>query len=159
MVKMKVLFALLVIAALLFAGCAGAQNSPAQPAGQPSSSGNAPISPPANSAQGQQAGSGPVPAMPANPAKAQPPAEGQGTQVGITMEQLAAHSTESDCWVVYKNKVYDITPLLPKHPGGASVILPYCGTTGFEGAFEAKHGTSKVDKLMKMAREVGGLAG
>ncbi len=67
----------------------------------------------------------------------------------ITLSELAIHNKQSDCWVVYKGKVYDLTSWLPIHPGSPEAILPYCGNTGFEKAFTDKHGTSKVEKLMK----------
>lgn len=69
---------------------------------------------------------------------------------GISLSALAVHNSQSDCWIAYNNKVYDITKFLPIHPGGANRIIPYCGTASeFEQAFTRKHGTSQVGKLMQ----------
>lgn len=83
---------------------------------------------------------------------------GTETSGKITSEQLAQHSSAGDCWVVYKNKVYDLTSWLPVHPGGSGRISPYCGNTGFENAFERRHGTSQVATFMRVATYEGDLA-
>ncbi len=66
----------------------------------------------------------------------------------ISSSELSSHNVQSDCWVAYKGKVYDLTSWLPKHPGSAAAIAPYCGTSSeFEQAFSGQHGTSQVEKL------------
>lgn len=66
----------------------------------------------------------------------------------ITTAELATHNTQDNCWVAFEGKVYDLTAWLPKHPGSAAAIAPYCGTSEeFEAAFTGKHGMSKVTKL------------
>lgn len=75
----------------------------------------------------------------------------------ITSTDLAKHNLTTSCWVVYKEKVYDLTSWLPKHPGSAESILPYCGNSGFEQAFINKHGTTKVSLFMKVAILIGDL--
>lgn len=70
----------------------------------------------------------------------------------ISSEELAKHNSMTDCWAAYNGKVYDLTGWLPKHPGSAGAILPYCGTSSeFQNAFEKKHGKTKVALLMKVA--------
>ncbi len=76
----------------------------------------------------------------------------------VTLDQLVQHGTPQDCWVVYKGKVYDLTSWLPVHPGGSSTIAPSCGNTGFESAFERRHGTSQVARFMRVATYEGDLA-
>lgn len=74
----------------------------------------------------------------------------------ITLSELANHDSLNDCWIVYDGKVYDITDYLPRHPGSAEKILPYCGSaTEFENAFVRQHGTSKVSLLMKVGVFIG----
>lgn len=59
----------------------------------------------------------------------------------FTMTEVAKHSSESDCWVIINNKVYDLTTYIPMHPGGQSEITNWCGndaTISFNR--ERKHG-------------------
>lgn len=68
----------------------------------------------------------------------------------VTAEELSKHNSQQDCWIAYKGKVYDLTSFLPKHPGSAAAISPFCGTSEeFESAFEGMHGTSNVPVLMQ----------
>jgi cytochrome b involved in lipid metabolism len=72
------------------------------------------------------------------------------TSQTITPSELTRHSSRTDCWIAYQNKVYDITAFLPIHPGGVSTITPFCGTSnGFENAFTNQHGTSQVQRLAR----------
>lgn len=41
--------------------------------------------------------------------------------------QLSSHSTQSDCWVTYRNHLYDITAYFGQHPGGSAVMALFCG--------------------------------
>lgn len=52
-----------------------------------------------------------------------------------TMDEVSAHNTSSDCWMVIDGKVYDVTSFIPSHPGGATIIA-FCGldaSTAFAG--------------------------
>ncbi|KAI7874872.1 cytochrome b5 [Lichtheimia hyalospora FSU 10163] len=40
-----------------------------------------------------------------------------------TYEQVAKHNTRNDLWMVIHNKVFDITPFIDEHPGGAEVLF------------------------------------
>ncbi|MDP3882340.1 MAG: cytochrome b5-like heme/steroid binding domain-containing protein [Nanoarchaeota archaeon] len=74
-----------------------------------------------------------------------------GNSTNITFFELKTHNSKEDCWVSYKKKVYDVTSFLPKHPGSAAAIIPYCGTAEeFEKAFTGQHGTSQVKTLERM---------
>ncbi len=73
---------------------------------------------------------------------------------------IAAHNTEDDCWIGYQGKVYDITDWLPRHPGTAEKILPFCGTgLEFEQAFSGQHGSSKVQRLEQEGVLIGNIGG
>ena len=39
-----------------------------------------------------------------------------------TMEEVSKHNKEKDAWLVYKNKVYNVTKFIPKHPGALAII-------------------------------------
>ncbi|KAI1468212.1 FMN-dependent dehydrogenase-domain-containing protein [Daldinia caldariorum] len=42
--------------------------------------------------------------------------------------ELAKHNTASSCWIVVDGKVYDVTPYLEHHPGGAAILVKQGGT-------------------------------
>lgn len=45
----------------------------------------------------------------------------------FTSEDVEGHKSASGCWVSRNEKVYDITPFLPDHPGGDDIVLKYAG--------------------------------
>lgn len=45
----------------------------------------------------------------------------------LAQADVAAHNTAKSCYVTIGTKVYDITPFLDDHPGGADLILQYAG--------------------------------
>lgn len=45
----------------------------------------------------------------------------------FTLEEVQRHNNEASCWVIVKNKVYDLTDFLGDHPGGVEAILKYAG--------------------------------
>lgn len=81
------------------------------------------------------------------------------TVSGVTASELALHNSKADCWVVYKNEVYDVTKYLPKHPGGTLAISKHCGTLNFEKAFKGQHGTSKEKTLASNSINMGAYVG
>ncbi len=56
-----------------------------------------------------------------------------------TVQEVAQHSSQQDCWVIVNGKVYDATQIIPTHPGGAQAIVPLCGKDGSV-AFNTKNG-------------------
>ena len=44
-----------------------------------------------------------------------------------TAAQVAAHNTESDCWLIIDGVVYDSTEWLLDHPGGKKIIMGLAG--------------------------------
>ncbi|CAO3595113.1 unnamed protein product [Absidia cylindrospora] len=45
----------------------------------------------------------------------------------FTLKEINKHNTENSCWVVYREKVYDMSVFLRDHPGGEDLILEYGG--------------------------------
>lgn len=56
----------------------------------------------------------------------------------ISMEELAQHSTEDDCWIAIHGKVYDLTDFAEEHPAGPESILELAGLDGTD-EFAAVH--------------------
>eukprot|EP00411_Alexandrium_monilatum_P051066 CAMPEP_0175472226 /NCGR_PEP_ID=MMETSP0095-20121207/73763_1 /TAXON_ID=311494 /ORGANISM="Alexandrium monilatum, Strain CCMP3105" /LENGTH=463 /DNA_ID=CAMNT_0016773697 /DNA_START=1 /DNA_END=1393 /DNA_ORIENTATION=- len=44
-----------------------------------------------------------------------------------TKEEVAKHTTKSDCWVILNDKVLNVTNFLSQHPGGELAILTFAG--------------------------------
>lgn len=71
----------------------------------------------------------------------------QVSEKKFAMTEITKHSSESDCWVIINNKVYDLTAYIPMHPGGKSEIIRRCGgdaTIPFNR--ERKHGNIGVQE-------------
>jgi len=45
-----------------------------------------------------------------------------------TLKDVSAHCVESDCWMVIRDRVYDLTDFLREHPAGPDIMLEYAGT-------------------------------
>lgn len=45
----------------------------------------------------------------------------------ITIEEVAAHKSRSDAWMVVDNTVYDVTPYIEYHPGGIPMLMSGAG--------------------------------
>ncbi|KAI9032800.1 hypothetical protein CLU79DRAFT_692950 [Phycomyces nitens] len=46
----------------------------------------------------------------------------------FSAEQVAEHASESSCWIIYNNKVYDVTTFVGDHPGGQDIVMQFAGT-------------------------------
>ncbi|MFA6272319.1 MAG: cytochrome b5-like heme/steroid binding domain-containing protein [Patescibacteria group bacterium] len=47
--------------------------------------------------------------------------------ITITTTLVTTHNTSGDCWIIVGNNVYAVSGYLNSHPGGSSIIIPYCG--------------------------------
>merc|ERR1719198_317539 len=57
---------------------------------------------------------------------------GGGGGGGYTLEEVAKHTSKSDCWVVVAGQVLDVTKFLSEHPGGELAILTFGGKDATE---------------------------
>merc|ERR1712187_358135 len=64
------------------------------------------------------------------PAPAAPVAAKSGG--GMTMAEVAKHTTKDDCWVVVSGQVLNVTKFLGEHPGGELAILTFAGKDATE---------------------------
>eukprot|EP00930_Biecheleria_cincta_P079161 TRINITY_DN668_c0_g1_i2.p1 TRINITY_DN668_c0_g1~~TRINITY_DN668_c0_g1_i2.p1 ORF type:complete len:894 (+),score=177.37 TRINITY_DN668_c0_g1_i2:70-2751(+) len=65
---------------------------------------------------------------------------------GIPYEEVAKHNSMGSAWIVVKGRVYDCTPYLEAHPGGASSIMLVAGMEATDD-FAAVHSTKAWDML------------
>ncbi|KAK8847389.1 hypothetical protein IAR55_005247 [Kwoniella newhampshirensis] len=54
------------------------------------------------------------------------------TKGEYSVEEVAKHNKEDDCWVIIDGEVLDVTNFLADHPGGAKAILLYAGRDATE---------------------------
>jgi cytochrome b5 len=45
-----------------------------------------------------------------------------------SLKEVAHHCTMESCWMVIRDKVYDLTDFIEYHPGGQELMLEYAGT-------------------------------
>ncbi|KAG6739693.1 hypothetical protein POTOM_057307 [Populus tomentosa] len=48
--------------------------------------------------------------------------------------EVSLHNKRTDCWIIIKDKVYDVTSYVEEHPGG-DAILAHAGDDSTEGFF------------------------
>lgn len=72
---------------------------------------------------------------------------GQPPRHSITMGEVALHCTADDAWVVLRGRVYNMTPYLRFHPGGAAVLMEVAGKDG-TALFDKWHSWVNADALM-----------
>ncbi|OSD06084.1 hypothetical protein PYCCODRAFT_1431900 [Trametes coccinea BRFM310] len=72
----------------------------------------------------------------------------------LTLDEVSKHNSQSSCWVIIKDKVYDVTEFLPDHPGGAKIILKYAGKDATS-AYEPIHPPDALDKHLPREKHLG----
>lgn len=45
----------------------------------------------------------------------------------LNTAEVSKHNIETDCYLIVKNKVYDVSTYISKHPGGRRKIVNTCG--------------------------------
>jgi len=78
------------------------------------------------------------------PAAKEPPKKRDTNQL-YSLEEVAKHNKDDDCWVVVNGKVLDVTKFLDDHPGGRKAIMLYAGKDATE-EFNMLHEENVVEK-------------
>jgi cytochrome b involved in lipid metabolism len=65
-----------------------------------------------------------------------------------TKDEVALHNNDEDCWIIIKNKVYNITDYLDKHRGGKMLLLYYGGKDATT-EFNRLNHTKKAQKILE----------
>ncbi|GLV41540.1 uncharacterized protein CBL_06769 [Carabus blaptoides fortunei] len=69
----------------------------------------------------------------------------------ITLDEVAWHDIETDCWIVIYDRVYDVTEFFNEHPGGREVLLEYAGrdaTIAFRGVGHSMAAIKALDRFL-----------
>jgi len=74
-----------------------------------------------------------------------------GTQQALTMEEIARHCDENDCWIILgeigHEKVYDITRFMYLHPGGYEILMEVAGKNAQEAFENVQHSLAAKDRI------------
>lgn len=65
----------------------------------------------------------------------------------LSLDEIAKHNIEKDCWVIIRDKVYDLTKFLPDHPGGKKAIMSFAGKDATE-EFDMLHPPNVLTKYL-----------
>merc|ERR1711976_534670 len=65
--------------------------------------------------------------------------------MSVTEEEVAKHSSDSDCWCIVGDGVYDVTNFLAEHPGGKKAIMLFAGKDATE-EFDMLHDRKVIKK-------------
>ncbi|KAL6974458.1 Cytochrome B5-like protein [Sarracenia purpurea var. burkii] len=63
-----------------------------------------------------------------------------------TKAEVSIHTKRTDCWIIIKDKVYDVTSYVEEHPGG-DAILAHAGDDSTEGFYGPQHATRVFDMI------------
>lgn len=65
----------------------------------------------------------------------------------LTVEEVAKHSKEEDCWLIVHGKVYNVTTYLEDHPGGVEIVTDVGGQDASEDYDDVGHSDEAHDIL------------
>jgi len=87
---------------------------------------------------------------------------GGGAAVAATaqfsLDDVASHNNEKDCWVVLHDRVLDVTDFLKDHPGGVLAIITFAGKDA-TAEFDMIHPPDVIEKYLDPAATKGVVAG
>lgn len=67
-----------------------------------------------------------------------------------SIKQVEKHASQDSCWVIYQDKVFDVTEFMQDHPGGDDLIMDYAGkdvTSVMKDVLEHEHSDSAYEIL------------
>jgi len=62
-----------------------------------------------------------------------PQATAQDALPVISLEELATHDQQENCWMAIEGQVYDFSAYIPMHPAPPVVMISWCGKDATEG--------------------------
>ena len=62
------------------------------------------------------------------------------------LSDIATHNSATSCWVAVNQNVYDLTPFINQHSGGADTITRSCGQDA-SSYFNSKHGSRELQVM------------
>merc|ERR1712232_1410401 len=65
--------------------------------------------------------------------------------MSVSEEEVAKHSSDTDCWCIVGDDVYDVTNFLSEHPGGKKAIMLFAGKDATE-EFDMLHDRKVIKK-------------
>lgn len=66
-----------------------------------------------------------------------------------TLEEITAHNTSKDTWLIIHDKIYDVSSFLEEHPGGEEVLLEQAGADATESFEDVGHSIDARDILLQ----------
>ncbi|XP_056463488.1 cytochrome b5 [Gadus chalcogrammus] len=66
-----------------------------------------------------------------------------------TLEEITAHNTSKDTWLIIHDKVYDVSSFLEEHPGGEEVLLEQAGADATESFEDVGHSIDAREILLQ----------
>mmetsp|Transcript_28811 Transcript_28811/g.46592 ORF Transcript_28811/g.46592 Transcript_28811/m.46592 type:complete len:151 (+) Transcript_28811:172-624(+) len=69
------------------------------------------------------------------------------SQQTYTKEDVSAHNTEADCWIIIHGNVYDVSRYAMSHPGGHSIIVAEAGRDATDKFDNVRHSSSANGRL------------
>ncbi|GFP81824.1 cytochrome b5-like protein [Phtheirospermum japonicum] len=63
-----------------------------------------------------------------------------------TKAEVSLHNKRTDCWIIIKDKAYDVSSYVEKHPGG-DAILAHAGDDSTKGSFGPQHAICVFDLI------------
>lgn len=79
-------------------------------------------------------------------ATAKAPVNHLTTRKAYGKSEVSQHNKRTDCWIIIKNKVYDVTSYVDEHPGG-DAILAHAGDDSTEGFYGPQHASRVFDMV------------